>query len=75
MNHLSISLHAAARLAVSQDGYRSGSIDPTKWALTYRCSADEVTEALKLAENGKRRLPEEIAASTKPTTREEEEFE
>ena len=62
MNHLAISLSSAARLVVRQDGYKPGSINLAAWSRTYRCAESEVEEALKLAENGRRKLPEEIAS-------------
>jgi len=65
VNHLFASLNSAARLAVLQHGYRRSDINLDRWAVTYRTSADDVEQALKLAENGKRKLPEEIAVSTK----------
>ena len=72
MSHLFTSLEAAARLVVKQDGYRPGIINRERWATTYRVTADQVDEALKIAENGSRKLPEEISASA-PTVEEEPE--
>lgn len=66
MNHLAISLSAAARLVVRQDGYKPGSINIAAWSRTYRCSESEVEEALKLAENGRRKLPDELAVTAPP---------
>ena len=72
MSHLFASLQAAAALVVKQDGYTSGSISLTRWATTYRCSPEDVEEALKIAENGSRKLPEETAASLPPAPQSEE---
>lgn len=72
MNHLFASLQAAASCAVKQDGYSRKDIVLARWALTYRCSADDVDEALKIAENGSRKLPEEVAAFAPPATPHEE---
>jgi len=67
MNSLFASLQAAARLAVRQHGYKRSDINLERWGQTYRASPDEVSEALKIAENGSRKLPEEQAvSSTKP---------
>jgi hypothetical protein len=57
---------------VKQDGYRPGIINRERWARTYRATVDQVDEALKIAENGSRKLPEEISASA-PTVEEEPE--
>jgi hypothetical protein len=59
------SLHSAARLAIAHEN-RPGAINMQRWAATYRCTVDDVIEAFKIAENGSRKLPEEIAA-TVPT--------
>jgi hypothetical protein len=65
-------LQCAALLVVRQDGYRLTDLNLERWAQTYRCSPDEVLEALKIAENGSRKLPEEIAvASSKAIPSEE----
>ena len=61
MNALSPSLLSAAKLAIAHDNI-PGPINHARWAETYRCSVDDVSEALKLAENGSRKLPEEVAA-------------
>jgi hypothetical protein len=73
MSHLFASLEAAARLVVKQDGYRPGSINRERWATTYRVSPETIDEALKIAENGSRKLPEEISASAPVTVVEEPE--
>ena len=72
MSNLFPSLQAAANLVVKQDGYDRGDIKPERWATTYRCSVDEVDEALDIAENGSRKLPEEIAATAPPVEQSEE---
>jgi hypothetical protein len=66
MNHLFASLQSAARLAVIQDGYSLDAINLDRWATTYRVSSDDVLQALRIAENGARKLPEETAASLPP---------
>lgn len=73
MNHLFNSLQAAAKCAVIQDGFDLESIVLDRWAITYRCSPEEVREALKIAQNGARKLPEEISASSPPLPHEEPE--
>jgi hypothetical protein len=71
--HLLDSLQAAARLAIAHDN-TAGSINLERWSVTYRCSVNEVEQALRIAENGTRKLPEEVAVSAPPAiqTREEE---
>jgi hypothetical protein len=64
MTPLISSLQSAAMLVVRQPGYVSGSINLERWAETYRCSPSDVEDALKLAENGGRKLPEETAVSS-----------
>jgi hypothetical protein len=66
VNHLFNSLQSAARLAVLQDGFRLDDINLDRWATTYRVSSDDVLQALRIAENGTRKLPEETAASLPP---------
>lgn len=66
MNHLFASLQSAALLAVKQDGYKLIDINLERWAITYRVTRDEVEEALKIAENGGRKLPEEAAVLSPP---------
>lgn len=70
--HLFDSLQSAANIVVKQVGYRVDEIQVERWAITYRCSADDVRQALKIAENGSRKLPEEIAATTPPPIQPEE---
>jgi hypothetical protein len=70
--HLLDSLQAAARLAIAHDN-TPGSINLTRWATTYRCSTGDVEEALKIAANGSRKLPEEIAVSSPPAITQEPE--
>ena len=72
MSPLFASLQAAASLVVRQDGYKSGDINLARWATTYRCALEDVEEALKIAENGSRKLPEETAASLPPAPQSEE---
>lgn len=61
--HLLDSLHSAARLAIAH-GNDLSNIRTDHWCVTYRCSPDQIAEAFRLAENGKRKLPEEVAASS-----------
>ena len=75
MTHLFDSLQAAARLAVIQPGYARSEIKPERWATTYRSSCEQVNEALDIAENGSRRLPEEVAAAAPPSITQEDEEE
>jgi hypothetical protein len=70
--HLFNSLQSAARLAIIQDGFRLDEINFDRWATTYRVSPDDVREAFRIAENGKRKLPEETAASLPPQPNHEE---
>ena len=72
MTHLLQSLESAARLVVIQDGFDLNHLNLTRWATTYRCSVDDVLEAIHLAQNGKRKLPEETAASSPPAIQTEE---
>jgi hypothetical protein len=72
MTSLFASLQAAAACAVKQDGYNRKEIVLDRWATTYRCSPEQVDEALKIAENGTRKLPEELAATCPPVAQEEE---
>ena len=65
MSHLFDSLKAAAEAAIAHDNI-PGNIVHAEWAKTYRCSAHDVEQALKIAENGSRKLPEEIASSCPP---------
>jgi hypothetical protein len=67
---LSASLKAAAALAIAHDNLPR-TINLARWAETYRCSEDDVREALKIAENGSRKLPEEISAAVPVVTSEE----
>jgi hypothetical protein len=60
--HLHASLHAAARLAIAHENSPGGIIH-AEWAKTYSCSVDDVREALNIAANGTRKLPEEIASA------------
>lgn len=64
--HLLDSLQAAARLAIEHDNI-PGAINKAAWASTFRCSVDDVAEALKIAANGSRKLPEEVAATVPHT--------
>lgn len=66
------SLQAAASLVVRQDGYRRTDINLGRWAITYRTSPEDVEQALKIAENGGRKLPEEVAATAPKTVQQEE---
>ena len=66
MSHLFDSLKSAADMVVKQDGYRRCEINLSRWAETYRTSPDDVEQALQIAENGERKLPEEEAASSLP---------
>jgi hypothetical protein len=73
-HHLFDSLQSAASLVVIQRGYKRQFVNLERWATTYRCTPEAVEEALKIAENGTRKLPEEVAvASSIPTTEEAEE--
>lgn len=65
MTHLTNSLQSAANLVVKA-GCPS-MVDVSLWATTYRCAESDVRDALKIAENGSRKLPEEQAASVKST--------
>ena len=65
-------LPAAARCAVAQPDYKRSDIVLARWAVTYRCAPEDVSQALDIAENGSRRLPEEIAVHAPPATTQEE---
>jgi hypothetical protein len=72
VNRLSASLQSAALLAVKQPGFKLTDINLAHWATTYRSTIDEVEEAIKIALNGGRKLPEEVAATaSKPIPTEE----
>ena len=58
------SLTSAAKLAIAHDNI-PGEIVHSEWAKTYRCSVEDVREALTIAQNGSRKLPEEAAAFSK----------
>jgi len=60
------SLQAAANCAVKQFGFDIKQMNFERWAITYRCSPEQVETALKIAQNGSRKLPEEISASAPP---------
>jgi len=65
------SLQSAARAAIAHDNI-PGAINAERWAITYRCSPDDVREALRVALNGKNKLPEETAVnSIVPTIQED----
>ena len=66
------SLQAAALCAVRQEGFDLSEIVLERWATTYRCSVDQVEQALKIAQNGSRKLPEEVSASAPPSIKQEE---
>lgn len=68
MSHLFDSLQSAAALVVIQPGFAIGEINLARWAQTYRCSPDEVREALNIAQNGSRKLPEEVAVQVSVPT-------
>jgi hypothetical protein len=72
MNALFPSLQSAAELVVRQEGYSRSELVLAHWATTYRTSVDDVVDALNIAENGSRRLPEEIASPAKPIPQNEE---
>jgi hypothetical protein len=57
------SLQSAASCAVKQVGFKMQEIVLSRWAITYRCSTEDVEQAFKFALNGSRKLPEEVAAS------------
>lgn len=71
MSHLLVSLHNAAKLAL-EHGNKPSCINYERWAVTYRCTADDVREAFKLAENGSRKLPEEVAVTLPKTIQPQE---
>ena len=64
MTPLFDSLNSAARMIVRDQDYRPGCINLERWSVTYRTDVETVREALKLAENGGRKLPEEIAVTS-----------
>jgi hypothetical protein len=64
MTSLFPSLQAACLLVVRQDGFRLSDINLERWAVTYRSSPEQVEQELKIAMNGKRKLPEEVAAAS-----------
>jgi hypothetical protein len=66
------SLQSAANALVRDPEYPRMVIRPEHWAITYRCSVDDVKQALNLAENGSRKLPEELAANSRPAIEQEE---
>lgn len=75
MTPLFASLQSAAALVVLQAGYKRNEINLERWAATYRSSPEDVEQALKIAENGTRKLPEEEAAAAPPSTPQSEEVE
>ena len=62
MNHLFPSLEAAARVMVIQPDFNIDEISFQHLATTYRTTPDKAREVIQIAQNGSRKLPEEIAA-------------
>jgi hypothetical protein len=76
MTPLFDSLESAAKALVRDPEYNRREMHLHHWATTYRCSIDDVNQALDIAENGRRKLPEEVAAAAPrciPTDEETEE--
>lgn len=71
--HLLDSLHSAARLAVKGDCVPTTAESRAHWCITFKCSVDQLDEAIRLAKNGTNKLPEELAASAPPAPSREEE--
>jgi hypothetical protein len=72
MSALFDSLQSAARLMVSQDGFDIKTISFDHLARTYGTTPDKAREIIVIAQNGTRKLPEEIAATAPPSTPHEE---
>ena len=68
-------LPAACLCAVQQHGFDLTAINLARWAETYRCTPEQVAEAFKIALNGSRKLPEEVAANSPPVPESKEDEE